>query len=232
MWGQLLCFVNSLAVPLSWNKLLLILQLIGFLIQLQCFKFFQYAYMHVSTFFFWVYFWLIQVAKSSNMPPSIRDALYQNLPPNIKSALRSKIQSFHVKDEVFSPFSYPFSLSIILLYYVDWIKLGQVEKFGISNKLSCNPFSLHPNNKNIFNWISWFLNFPNYFVCHCCNLLVWHPANRHRNQSWDGENTAVACSNGYKHSQVRTQAFLWTAIFQFITSFPRIRTFLLLVSMV
>ncbi|KAJ9671140.1 hypothetical protein PVL29_027228 [Vitis rotundifolia] len=40
------------------------------------------------------------VAKSSNMPPSIRDALYQNLPPSIKSALRSKIQSFHVKEEL------------------------------------------------------------------------------------------------------------------------------------
>lgn len=40
------------------------------------------------------------VGKSSNMPPSTRDALYQNLPPSIKSALRSKIQSFHVKEEL------------------------------------------------------------------------------------------------------------------------------------
>ncbi|KAL9463877.1 hypothetical protein AB3S75_001638 [Citrus x aurantiifolia] len=39
------------------------------------------------------------VARSSSMPPSTRDALYQSLPPSIKSALRSKLQSFHVKEE-------------------------------------------------------------------------------------------------------------------------------------
>ncbi|KAF5745052.1 hypothetical protein HS088_TW07G00633 [Tripterygium wilfordii] len=40
------------------------------------------------------------VARSSNMPSNTRDALYQSLPPNIISALRSKIQSFHVKEEL------------------------------------------------------------------------------------------------------------------------------------
>ncbi|XP_065874102.1 protein PSK SIMULATOR 1 [Euphorbia lathyris] len=40
------------------------------------------------------------VARSSSMPPSTRDSLYQNLPPSIKSALRSKLQSFHVKEEL------------------------------------------------------------------------------------------------------------------------------------
>ncbi|KAI4385191.1 hypothetical protein MLD38_003245 [Melastoma candidum] len=40
------------------------------------------------------------VGRSSSMPPNMRDTLYQSLPPNIKSALRSKIQSFRVKDEL------------------------------------------------------------------------------------------------------------------------------------
>lgn len=41
-------------------------------------------------------------ARSSSMPPNARESLYQSLPPSIKSSLRSKIQSFHVKEE-FSP---------------------------------------------------------------------------------------------------------------------------------
>lgn len=41
-----------------------------------------------------------QVARSSSMPPNSKDALYQNLLPGVKSALRSKLLSFHVKDEV------------------------------------------------------------------------------------------------------------------------------------
>jgi hypothetical protein len=40
------------------------------------------------------------VSRSSTMPASTRDALYQGLPPSIKSALRSRIQSFQVKEEV------------------------------------------------------------------------------------------------------------------------------------
>ncbi|KAF5727622.1 hypothetical protein HS088_TW22G01318 [Tripterygium wilfordii] len=40
------------------------------------------------------------VARSSNMPSNTRDALYQSLPPNIISGLRSRIQSFHVKEEL------------------------------------------------------------------------------------------------------------------------------------
>ncbi|CAK7328540.1 unnamed protein product [Dovyalis caffra] len=40
------------------------------------------------------------VARSGSMPPNGKDALYQNLPPGVKSALRSKLQSFHVKDEL------------------------------------------------------------------------------------------------------------------------------------
>uniref|UniRef100_A0A2P2LF92 DUF3475 domain-containing protein n=1 Tax=Rhizophora mucronata TaxID=61149 RepID=A0A2P2LF92_RHIMU len=40
------------------------------------------------------------VSRSSSMPPNTRDALYQGLPPSIKSALRSKVQSFQVKEEV------------------------------------------------------------------------------------------------------------------------------------
>ncbi|KAB2618935.1 hypothetical protein D8674_014804 [Pyrus ussuriensis x Pyrus communis] len=40
------------------------------------------------------------VAKSSSMPQNTKDTLYQNLPPNIKSSLRSKLQSFHVKEEL------------------------------------------------------------------------------------------------------------------------------------
>lgn len=34
------------------------------------------------------------------MPQNTRDALYQNLPPSLKLSLRSKLQSFRVKDEV------------------------------------------------------------------------------------------------------------------------------------
>ncbi|XP_010530144.1 PREDICTED: uncharacterized protein LOC104806780 isoform X2 [Tarenaya hassleriana] len=43
------------------------------------------------------------VSRSSSMPASTRDALYQGLPPSIKSALRSKIQSFQVKEELTIP---------------------------------------------------------------------------------------------------------------------------------
>ncbi|XVE86435.1 hypothetical protein DITRI_Ditri18aG0034000 [Diplodiscus trichospermus] len=40
------------------------------------------------------------VARSSSVPANTRDALYQSLPPSIISALRSKLQSFHVKEEL------------------------------------------------------------------------------------------------------------------------------------
>lgn len=40
------------------------------------------------------------VSRSNSVPPNTRDALYQGLPPNIKSALRSKLQSFQVKEEL------------------------------------------------------------------------------------------------------------------------------------
>ncbi|OAY58584.1 hypothetical protein MANES_02G190200v8 [Manihot esculenta] len=40
------------------------------------------------------------VSRSSSVPPNTRDSLYQGLPPNVKSAFRSKLQSFHVKEEL------------------------------------------------------------------------------------------------------------------------------------
>ncbi|XP_059656264.1 protein PSK SIMULATOR 1-like isoform X2 [Cornus florida] len=40
------------------------------------------------------------VARSSAMPSNSRDTLYQSLPPTIKSSLRSKLQSFCVKEEL------------------------------------------------------------------------------------------------------------------------------------
>ncbi|KAK9732943.1 hypothetical protein RND81_04G033200 [Saponaria officinalis] len=40
------------------------------------------------------------VARSSSMPANARESLYQSLPPSIKSSLRSKLQSFHVKEEL------------------------------------------------------------------------------------------------------------------------------------
>ncbi|KAH6776827.1 Ikzf5 [Perilla frutescens var. hirtella] len=40
------------------------------------------------------------VARSSSLPQSSRDTLYQGLPPNIKDSLRSKLQSFHVEKEL------------------------------------------------------------------------------------------------------------------------------------
>ncbi|KAL5555130.1 hypothetical protein UlMin_037366 [Ulmus minor] len=40
------------------------------------------------------------VARSSSVPSNTRDALYQNLPPSLKSSLRSKLKSFHVKEEL------------------------------------------------------------------------------------------------------------------------------------
>ncbi|XP_010499976.1 PREDICTED: uncharacterized protein LOC104777419 isoform X1 [Camelina sativa] len=43
------------------------------------------------------------VSRSSTMPASTRDALYQGLPPSIKSALRSRIQSFQIKEELTVP---------------------------------------------------------------------------------------------------------------------------------
>ncbi|KAK6939788.1 protein of unknown function DUF3475 [Dillenia turbinata] len=38
------------------------------------------------------------ISRSSSVPPNTRDALYQGLPPNVKSALRSKLQSFQIKE--------------------------------------------------------------------------------------------------------------------------------------
>ncbi|CAK9155517.1 unnamed protein product, partial [Ilex paraguariensis] len=43
------------------------------------------------------------VTRSSSVPPNTRDALYQGLPPSVKSALRSKLQSFHPKEELTVP---------------------------------------------------------------------------------------------------------------------------------
>ncbi|XP_068659184.1 protein PSK SIMULATOR 1-like [Aristolochia californica] len=43
------------------------------------------------------------VSRSSSVPPNTRDTLYQGLPPSIKSALRSKLQSFKVKEEMTVP---------------------------------------------------------------------------------------------------------------------------------
>ncbi|XP_077239114.1 protein PSK SIMULATOR 1-like [Tasmannia lanceolata] len=43
------------------------------------------------------------VSRSSSVPPSTRDTLYQGLPPNVKSALRSKLQSFQIKEEMTVP---------------------------------------------------------------------------------------------------------------------------------
>uniref|UniRef100_A0A0E0DRR7 DUF668 domain-containing protein n=1 Tax=Oryza meridionalis TaxID=40149 RepID=A0A0E0DRR7_9ORYZ len=40
------------------------------------------------------------VSRSSSIPPTTRDTLYQGLPLTIKSALRSKLQSFEVKEEL------------------------------------------------------------------------------------------------------------------------------------
>ncbi|GMH00310.1 hypothetical protein Nepgr_002149 [Nepenthes gracilis] len=40
------------------------------------------------------------VSRSNSVPPNTRDALYQGLPPIIKSALRSKLQSFQLKEEL------------------------------------------------------------------------------------------------------------------------------------
>ncbi|KAL3504014.1 hypothetical protein ACH5RR_033855, partial [Cinchona calisaya] len=39
------------------------------------------------------------VTRSSSVPPNSRDTLYQGLPPSIKSALRSKLQSFQLREE-------------------------------------------------------------------------------------------------------------------------------------
>ncbi|XP_010256310.1 PREDICTED: uncharacterized protein LOC104596728 isoform X2 [Nelumbo nucifera] len=43
------------------------------------------------------------VSRSSSVPSNTRDTLYQALPPSIKSALRSKLQSFHLKEELTVP---------------------------------------------------------------------------------------------------------------------------------
>ncbi|XP_059630869.1 protein PSK SIMULATOR 1 [Cornus florida] len=43
------------------------------------------------------------VTRSSSVPSNTRDALYQGLPPSIKSALRSKLQSFQIKEELSVP---------------------------------------------------------------------------------------------------------------------------------
>ncbi|XP_047963037.1 protein PSK SIMULATOR 1-like [Salvia hispanica] len=43
------------------------------------------------------------VTRSGSVPPSTRDALYQGLPPTIKCALRSRLQSFQLKEEFSVP---------------------------------------------------------------------------------------------------------------------------------
>ncbi|CAN0928278.1 Protein PSK SIMULATOR 1 [Linum grandiflorum] len=43
------------------------------------------------------------VSRSSSVPPSTRDALYQGLPPSIKSALRSKLVFLQVDEELTVP---------------------------------------------------------------------------------------------------------------------------------
>ncbi|KAE9589121.1 hypothetical protein Lal_00000333 [Lupinus albus] len=43
------------------------------------------------------------VSRSGSVPPNTRDALYHGLPPNVKSALRSRLQSFQVKEELTVP---------------------------------------------------------------------------------------------------------------------------------
>ncbi|CAI0396236.1 unnamed protein product [Linum tenue] len=43
------------------------------------------------------------VSRSSSVPPSTRDALYQGLPPSIKSAMRSKLLSFQFNEELSVP---------------------------------------------------------------------------------------------------------------------------------
>ncbi|KAI7729613.1 hypothetical protein M8C21_001594 [Ambrosia artemisiifolia] len=43
------------------------------------------------------------VTRSGFVPPSTRDSLYQGLPPNIKLAMRSKLHSFHPKEELTIP---------------------------------------------------------------------------------------------------------------------------------
>uniref|UniRef100_A0A5B6ZQU4 DUF668 domain-containing protein n=1 Tax=Davidia involucrata TaxID=16924 RepID=A0A5B6ZQU4_DAVIN len=43
------------------------------------------------------------VTRSSSVPPNTRDTLYQGLPPTVKSALRSKLQSFQLKEELTVP---------------------------------------------------------------------------------------------------------------------------------
>ncbi|KAJ3707731.1 hypothetical protein LUZ61_011436 [Rhynchospora tenuis] len=40
------------------------------------------------------------VSRSSSIPASTRDALYQGLPPSVKSSLRSRLHSFQVKEEL------------------------------------------------------------------------------------------------------------------------------------
>lgn len=99
---------------------------------LHCFKLCQYVY-SIFLLYFWVSFGLIQVAKSSNMPPSIRDTLYQNLPPSIKSALRSKIQSIHVNEMVFLLFVFipPARLSRKKTYEIETGEVRRVSKFHL-----------------------------------------------------------------------------------------------------
>ncbi|KAJ6951346.1 hypothetical protein NC653_040681 [Populus alba x Populus x berolinensis] len=68
-----------------------------------------------------------QVARSSSMPPNSKDTLYQSLPPGVKSALRSKLQSFNVKDEV-------------LLFH---LKEERVQSLLFSHPCGCSSCLLH-----------------------------------------------------------------------------------------
>ncbi|URE04805.1 hypothetical protein MUK42_19239 [Musa troglodytarum] len=43
------------------------------------------------------------VSRSSSVPQNTRDSLYQGLPPTIKNAIRSRLQSFQIKEELTIP---------------------------------------------------------------------------------------------------------------------------------
>jgi Protein of unknown function (DUF668) len=56
----------------------------------------------------------------------MRDALYQGLPPGIKSALRSRLQTFEIKEEV--TFLFDFFSSYDFLYHL-FLVLSQSKMF-------------------------------------------------------------------------------------------------------
>lgn len=63
------------------------------------------------------------MSRPLSLPPNTRDSLYQGLPTGVKASLRSKLQSFEAKEEVYNQqflLYYTFFLYFIVVTFGCW----------------------------------------------------------------------------------------------------------------